>query len=139
MFALGFGAAALFGLVGAPTGSAVGKAAAGAEDPQLAPRAGKSEDAALFAEVLNSGRSLVVVRTESPETAKAASEIRDRVGLGLRGQAPGRMQANVRHAHGVAIVDVSGRITIGEGNVKLREVVRELVDQGHRDGPPEPA
>ena len=31
----------------------------------------------------------------------------------------------------VAIVDVSGRITLGEGNIMLREIVRELVEKGN--------
>ncbi len=132
VFALGFGAAALFGLVGAQTGSAVSKAVAGDEDPQLAPNKEKQEDAAFFAEVLNSGRSLLVVRTEFADTARRATEILDRYGLGLRGHAPVKMQTSVRHAGGIAIVDVNGRITVGEGNLKLREVVRDLMDQGHR-------
>ncbi len=131
VFALGFGAAALFGLVGAQTGSAVGKAAAGSAEPEVAPSTDKPEDTAFFAEVLNSGRSLVVVRTESAETAKSATEILDRHGLGLRGHIPVRTQTRVRHVEGVAIIDVTGRITVGEGNVQLREAVREVMEQGH--------
>jgi anti-sigma B factor antagonist len=33
---------------------------------------------------------------------------------------------------GVTIVDVSGRITLGEGNVILREIVRDLAEKGAR-------
>lgn len=131
VFALGFGAAALFGLVGAQTGSAVGRAAVG-ETSAVKPTPAASDDAAFFKEVLNSGRSLVVVRTESAETAKTASQILDRYGIGLQGHAPVKMQTDVRHTNGIAIIDVRGRITVTEGTLQLREIVRELVDQGHR-------
>jgi len=42
------------------------------------------------------------------------------------------MQIATRYVADVAIVDVSGRITVGEGNVMLREVVRQLVEAGHK-------
>jgi anti-sigma B factor antagonist len=31
----------------------------------------------------------------------------------------------------VTVLDVSGRITLGEGNVMLREIVRELAEKGN--------
>lgn len=37
----------------------------------------------------------------------------------------------IRHSGDVAVVDLSGRITVGEGSVALRENVRELMAQGH--------
>jgi anti-sigma B factor antagonist len=42
------------------------------------------------------------------------------------------MRTNTRQVEDVAIVDVSGRITVAEGNVMLREVVRQLVEAGHK-------
>jgi hypothetical protein len=78
-----------------------------------------------FREVLKEGRSLIVVRAESPETATVACGILDSVGLGIQGRTPVKMQTATRQTGDVAIVDVSGRITLGEGNVMLREVVRE--------------
>lgn len=36
-----------------------------------------------------------------------------------------------RQSGDVAVVDLSGRITMGEGSVALREHVRELMAQGH--------
>ena len=42
------------------------------------------------------------------------------------------MQTSTRSAEGVTIVDVSGRITVGEGNVMLRDVIRGLIEQGDR-------
>ncbi len=133
VFALGFGAAALLGLAGAGTGAAVGKAMTGGGDsPQPTPDEKCSEDVLFFREVLREGRSLVVVRTESTETAHLACGILDRLGLGIEGKTPVKMQTATRQVEDVVVVDVSGRITVGEGNVMLREVVRQLVEAGHR-------
>ena len=40
------------------------------------------------------------------------------------------MRANVRQMSNISIIDLSGRITIGEGDVIMREKVTEVVDQG---------
>ena len=40
------------------------------------------------------------------------------------------MKATVRSVGNVAVVDLSGRITIGEGDVVLREQVHSLLDEG---------
>jgi anti-sigma B factor antagonist len=133
VFALGFGAAALLGLAGAGGGAEVGKAMTqGGDSPQPTPDEECSEDMMFFREVLREGRSLVVVRTESKETASLACAILDRLGLSIEGKIPVKMQTATRHVEDVAIVDVSGRITVGEGNVMLREVVRQLVETGHK-------
>ena len=88
VFALGFGAAALLGLVGAGAGSAVGEAAVNDGDsPQPSPNQ-KPEDAVFFRELLKERRTVVVVRTESQETANVAREILDRLGLGIQGRTP---------------------------------------------------
>ena len=42
------------------------------------------------------------------------------------------MKANVRQIGHVAVVDLSGKITIGEGDVVLREKVQELIDGGQQ-------
>jgi anti-sigma B factor antagonist len=42
------------------------------------------------------------------------------------------MHAGVRHVGIIAVVDVSGRITVGEGNVMLRDVVGKLIDEGRK-------
>jgi anti-sigma B factor antagonist len=133
VFALGFGAAALLGLAGAGTGASLGKAAAH-DDQALKPTADDKcpEDAAFFREVLKEHRSLIVVRTESQETATSACEILDRLGLGMQGKTPVKMQTATRHVGDVVVLDIIGRITLGEGNVILREVVRELADKGHK-------
>lgn len=42
------------------------------------------------------------------------------------------MKSNTRQVNGVTIVDLSGRITLGEGSVLLRDMVRDLVTKGQR-------
>jgi anti-sigma B factor antagonist len=42
-------------------------------------------------------------------------------------------EASVRHAGGVAIVDLNGTITLGSGIGSIRGAVKDLVDQGHKD------
>jgi anti-sigma B factor antagonist len=134
VFALGFGAAALLGLAGAGAGRTVGAVAAhDAAAPQPTPDEKCGEDVVFFREVLKEGRSLIVVRTESAEAAAAACAILDRLGLSMEGRrTPVRMQTETRQVGDVTVLNVSGRITLGEGNVMLREVVRELADQGHK-------
>ncbi len=40
------------------------------------------------------------------------------------------MKTSTRQVNGVTIVDLSGRITLGEGSVLLRDMVRDLVTKG---------
>lgn len=42
------------------------------------------------------------------------------------------MKASTRQLDGVTIVDLSGRITLGEGSVVLRDTVRDVIGQGHK-------
>ena len=42
------------------------------------------------------------------------------------------IKASTRQADSVAIVDLSGRITLGEGSSTLRETVRDLVSKGQK-------
>jgi anti-sigma B factor antagonist len=130
IFALGFGAAALLGLAGAGAGAtAFSGSDSGA--PRPTPDDKCSEDVAFFREVLKEGRSLVVVRTESQEVASSACVILDQLGLGMQGKTPVKMQTSTRKIGDIVVLDVSGRITLGEGNVMLRELVRDLADQGN--------
>lgn len=132
VFALGFGAAALLGAAGAGAGTAMASAAA-SSDMQPSSDQKSAEDIAFFREVLKEGRSLVVVRTESQADAAAACAILDQLGLSMEGrQTPGRMQTSARQVGDTIVLTVSGRITLGEGNVMLREIVGELADKGHK-------
>ena len=133
VFALGFGAAALLGVAGAGAGASVSSAAVHDTDaPQPTANEKCSEDVAFFREVLKEGRSLIVVRTESKELATSACAVLDRLGLGMRGQTPVKMQTATRQVGGVTVLDISGRITLGEGNVILREIVRDLAEKGRK-------
>ncbi len=42
------------------------------------------------------------------------------------------MKSSTRQIDGVTIVDLSGRITLGEGSVILRDTVRELIGKGNK-------
>jgi len=42
------------------------------------------------------------------------------------------MKASVRHQGKVTVVDLSGKITIGDGDIKLREAVNALLDEGRK-------
>ena len=42
------------------------------------------------------------------------------------------MKATSRQVEGVAVVDMSGRITLGEGSVVLRDTIRDLVGKGQK-------
>jgi anti-sigma B factor antagonist len=133
VFALGFGAAALLGVAGAGAGATASSAAThDAITPQPATAEKSSEDIAFFREVLKEGRSLIVVRTESKELASSACAVLDRLGIGMEGRSPVKMQTATRQVGGVTVLDISGRITLGEGNVILREIVRDLADKGAR-------
>lgn len=41
------------------------------------------------------------------------------------------LYATIREDSGIAIVDLSGRISLGDGSALLRKTVRDLLDQGH--------
>jgi anti-sigma B factor antagonist len=43
-----------------------------------------------------------------------------------------QLNINQRQAGDVNILDLSGKITIGEGSVQLREAVRKLLDEGKK-------
>ena len=132
VFALGAGAAAVLGLAGAGTGAALADTLN--QGSAIAPTAPEKcpEDVAFFREVLQEGRSLIVVRTESKDLASTACALLDRLGMGMQSTTPAKMRANTRHVDDVVVIEVGGRITMGDGSVVLREIVRELLDQGSR-------
>jgi anti-sigma B factor antagonist len=132
VLALGFRAAALLGLGGGGTGAAIGKAVSDPSPGQPTPEEKCSDDAAFFREALKQCRSLVVVRTDSAEIAKTASRRLDCLGLGLRPLSPAKMQTTTRQIGNVVVIDISGRITHGEGNVRLREIVHDLLGKDNK-------
>ncbi len=42
------------------------------------------------------------------------------------------LQGTYREVGEIAVVDFSGKITLGEGSSMLRRMIRELIDKGHR-------
>jgi anti-sigma B factor antagonist len=42
------------------------------------------------------------------------------------------MKANNRQVDGITVVDMSGRITLGEGSVVLRDAIRDLISKGQK-------
>ncbi len=42
------------------------------------------------------------------------------------------MKITARHSEGVTVLDLSGKITIGEGDVALRQAVHEALESGSR-------
>ncbi|HMH80988.1 MAG TPA: STAS domain-containing protein [Candidatus Acidoferrum sp.] len=132
VFALGFGAAALLGLVGAGTGSAVGASiASDSAAPMPTSGTGSAEDLAFFHRVLNEGHSLIVVRTESSQTAATSCEILDRLGLGMKkGTAP-TSRVTTREMDGPVIADFVGKIALAEGTVLLRDTIHDFLKQGN--------
>jgi len=43
------------------------------------------------------------------------------------------LKANNRQVDGVTVVDLNGRITLGEGSIILRDTVRDLLSKGRRN------
>jgi anti-sigma B factor antagonist len=50
----------------------------------------------------------------------------------MAGKTPLKMQTGTRQIGDFIVLDVIGRITVGEGNVMLREIVRDLADKGNK-------
>lgn len=131
VYALGVGATALFGFLGARTGSAAAKAIAHDNSVPEPTAAEKSEDAAVLIEVLKQGRSVIVVRTESQEVAAAACSVLDSAAPAVPSGLSRKLRMTPRQVDEITVIDVVGRVTLGEGNVMLREIVTTLVTQGN--------
>jgi len=133
VFALGFGAAALFGLMGAGAGSAVGKSVTNDQNaPAPSTGAAASDDEAFFRQVLNEGHSLIVVRTDSPQQAATACQVLDQLGLSMKKGATQKVRVSTREVGEAVAIDVVGRIALADGTVLLRDAVRGLVSQGQK-------
>ncbi len=52
--------------------------------------------------------------------------------MSMQAQPAGRMLAATREIGEITIVDIKGRITIGEGNVMLREIMVGLLEKGKK-------
>jgi anti-anti-sigma factor len=131
VYALGVGATALFGYLGARSGSAAAKAIAHDDNVPEPTAQHQSEDAATLVEVLKQGRSVIVVRTESQQVAAAATSVLDSAAPAAPSTPTRKLRMTTRDADGIKIIDVVGRVTLGEGNMMLRQCVTTLVDSGN--------
>jgi len=91
-----------------------------------------SEEAKFSGEAPRERPSFIVVRTDQPEIAKVAAGILDRLGISAQWRTGGRIKAASRQIGGIAIVDVQGAITLGEGNMMLREIVTSLLKEENK-------
>ena len=132
VFALGFGAAALFGLVGAGTGAAVG---AGVAHDHSAPvpssGAASADDAAFFRRVLTEGHSLIVVRAESAEIAATACGILDKLGMTMKRGPGSKSSVSTHELEGAVVADLTGKIALAEGTGLLRDTVHGFLERGN--------
>jgi anti-sigma B factor antagonist len=130
VFALGVSVvtAALLGLSEARASKELHEPAV-ADGVQPTPNDKSVQDSAFFQDALRAGRSLIVVRSESPEVVGVASEILDRTGIGLQGSALGPTQTVIRHENDVGIVTVTGRITLCESGLAFRQAVQSLLEE----------
>jgi anti-sigma B factor antagonist len=138
VFALGAGAAALLGLLGKKAGAAAGAKLTKNVDADVVRDEQSAADAEVFLGILKADRSLIVVRTESHETAKTACVIFDRMGIAGTATPPisttpsEKMQAVTRPAgNGITVLEMHGRIILGAGNVVLRDAVQDLIARGN--------
>jgi len=132
VFALGPGAARLFGLAGAGTDAAIGGGiATGSAAAANSSGTGSLEDLDFFRRVLNEGYSVVIVRAESLQIAAEACEILDRLGISMKKGAAPKSSVSLRQASGAVIAELVGKIALAEGTALLRETVRNFLKHGH--------
>lgn len=131
VFAFGFGAAALLGLVGAGTGAAVAGSKTGIPEAHAAPggKTDASKDATYFRQVLNEGHSLIVVRTESREVAGKACEVLDELGISMIKAGAQKNRVAIRELDQAVAVDIVGKLSLADGCAMVRDMVKMLSDQ----------
>ena len=88
-----------------------------------------------------SGRGIFLIRSFMDEVQinpstdghrNQTNQARPRHSRGRQGGFPVSMKTSTRQVDGVTIVDCSGRITLGEGSVILRDTVRDLLSKGQK-------
>jgi anti-sigma B factor antagonist len=129
VFALGPGAAALFGLAGPerdrpPAGGSLERQASAPAE------GGASEDFAFFRRILNDGHSVIVVRTASSKIAAAASEILNDLGFSMKKGAAPKSSVNFRQVPGAVVAELVGKIAFAGGAGLLRETVQSCLERG---------
>lgn len=131
VFALGLYAGVLLGLGGVDAGNSLGgNFAQQYKAVSPTPEGKASDDVTFFLDVLREGRSLIVVRSDSAEVCATASGILDRLGIGIHQKSEMLNRTNLRYNGEIGIIDVAGRVTIGEPVTALRDAVLNVVNEG---------
>lgn len=73
-----------------------------------------------------------MVRTAWHEIATVASGVLVRLGNDTSERARVRTQTTTRQAGGIAVLDVRGRITLGDGSAILRKSISDLLQAGNK-------
>jgi anti-sigma B factor antagonist len=133
VYAIGLGAAALLHYLGSKVGATAVKRSLEASRFTLTAPEQSAIDAAYFIDVLKHGRSIVIVQTKFHDVAAEATAILDRLGLGKQTPTASKSESSMRHAEGVTIVDLRGRIDFGDGSKRLRKTLGDLATQGTKN------
>jgi anti-sigma B factor antagonist len=99
---------------------------------ELDPSEKSSEESKFSGEALAERPSLILVRTDQKEIARLAADILDRMGISAQWRTSGGIKIASRQVGGIAIVDAHGVITVGVGNILLREIVANLLKEGNK-------
>jgi anti-sigma B factor antagonist len=75
---------------------------------------------------------LILVQTDQQEIARLAAAILDRMGISAQWRSSGGTKIASRQVGGIAIVDAHGVITVGVGNMMLRDIVTSLLKEGNK-------
>src|ERR1700688_3995867 len=71
-----------------------------------------------------------VVTTELLEIAAVACQILERLGISMEEEIPRKSKVSTRERDGVTIIDVLGRIVLGDGTALLRNTIGDLLEHG---------
>ena len=99
---------------------------------ELDPSEKSSEESKFSGEALAERPSLILVRTDQQEIARLAADILDRMGISAQWRTSGATKMASRQVGGIAIVDAHGAITVGMGNMMLRDIVTSLLKEGNK-------
>jgi anti-sigma B factor antagonist len=128
VFSLGSGAKAALGLARESLSLGVGNS--GPTNGPISEVTTDRQNAAVVQDILQSGRSLILVRTPWHEIATMASSILSRFGNDRSDHTRVKTHTVTRQVEGITVLDVTGKITAGEGSVILRNRVGELMQSG---------
>jgi len=99
---------------------------------EISPSERSSEESKFSGEARTERPSLILVRTDQQEIARLAADILDRMGISAQWRTSGATKMASRQVGGIAIVDAHGVITVGAGNMMLRDIVTSLLKEGNK-------